>query len=293
MSRDFRRLIDLVEGVNAPDLLLYHWTDKTALTMMMNYNIVVARHEFLLGGDRLSGRVDPTDVWSTSSFGAYRSQKDRRTVKGTSMTRNPWLDLKTTYAVGGDKPFRIGFNQRRLQADHQIIPFRDWYLRKHAPVTRRRDPVTKQIVLPDESEEIVVGDIRPFWHYVDEIAFDRAVLDDSMARYIVGGYLNSTEYAATGLQKNVNKAFVPDHVRVVVLDRAARRAVSVEEFFNTSREVTARETPPKTAFDHDISRGNRSSKDKFWNDPEAYKQQYIQMRNYVDWERERLNKKRR
>lgn len=55
----------LDELVNAPDQLLYHWTDETAYTIMTHYNIVFPRTETFVGADQMSGKVrNPIDNFS-------------------------------------------------------------------------------------------------------------------------------------------------------------------------------------------------------------------------------------
>lgn len=289
-------ITELFEAVNAPDLDLYHWTDETALQLMMMTNIVLARTEIKLGGDRLSGKTDPTDYnFGSTGLQKWRAEPDSRRINGISMSRNQWLYLPATYHEGGFKPFRIGFNRRRLAADHRIIPYRDWYLRRHPIARTQIDPVTKRRVVPDESEEFVIGNIRPFWHYVDEIAIEKGAFEGSqagMARYLIGGYLNKSEYAQTGLERNVNKSNIPSHVRMSIIVRKTKRVVPVEQFFGIQpRDMSARDPLPSNA-NLEIPRSARSSKDVAWNDKDKLRDLEITSRNYVDWSREDRKKRR-
>ena len=162
---DMRKIMRLVEGeridelVNAPDQEIYHWTNAESLRRILH------------DGHLKAGA-------STHNLGGKK-------LEGVSMSRNPFFDITNTYAVSGIKAWRLGFNLQRLKYDHRVIPIRDEYLRgtPRQGAGRQPDPFGSKYDLKaprassDETEEFVIGDIYPIWHYFTSIAVEDRHID--------------------------------------------------------------------------------------------------------------------
>lgn len=141
----------LEEAVNAPDLELYHWTTAENLREIMRTGVLHGNTTHTLNG---------------------------KEVEGVSLSRNPFFDISNTYAIGGIKAWRIGFNFQKLRYDHKIQPVRDDYLRAiPRQLSINSNPIIRKKVSSDEMEEFVAGDIFPLWRYVSSIAVEDRHID--------------------------------------------------------------------------------------------------------------------
>lgn len=149
----------LTETVDIPEQELYHWTSGEHFRRILTSSVLRGNTPIEYAG---------------------------RQIEGTSTTRNPFFDIMATYAVAGNKPWRLGFSKRKLSNDHKIIPYRDPQYRDTPKTLRRKEDVLygfKKIgtktVSSDESEELVVGDVYPIWHYMTSLGLDARYLDTS------------------------------------------------------------------------------------------------------------------
>lgn len=242
-----RNFIDIVgrldEAVNAPDLELYHWTNAEYLQQIIRSDVVKGSTTHKING---------------------------KAVRGVSLSRNPFFDIQDTYQVAGTKAWRLGFNYQRLRADHRVIPMRDDQYRDIPRGKRRQEklfygmsftPVGIHMASSDESEEFVVGDIYPVWHYLTSIAVedrhvdlsmhpnemededestemarqtvtkaDQHMLYDLVAGTIFGRSPAYKAWSTTGKHRS-SAIRLPSHVRFLTVDRSTHRVHDFRDFY--------------------------------------------------------------
>jgi hypothetical protein len=117
---------------------------------------------------------------------------------GVSLTRDRNLNLMKSYAISGQKPYRLGLDRAKLAQRCRIIPYRDEYLRERHKAVRYKCPTLSRINYCDvwtdtnESEEFLIGDMRPLLGYLVEIAVDSLNIIDDME--VENGNGNSQAY---------------------------------------------------------------------------------------------------
>jgi hypothetical protein len=240
---DIRHAIELAqtlnEAVNAPDLELYHWTNASNLRSIMRRDLI---------------------------RGETTHEVNDKLVSGVSLSRNPFFDIQDTYAVSGVKAWRLGFNYRKLSYDHKIIPIRDDRYTMKPRGVRGAEPVmvgyrkiADRPVSSDESEEFVVGDIYPLWHYLSSIAVearhidptlhpsemeddfdmdqrqavttsDQHLLYDFIAGTIFGTGQEFRKWNATGKHRK-SAIRLPDHLPLLVIDRSTHQVHPFRTFY--------------------------------------------------------------
>lgn len=273
----------LFELTNAPNELLYHWTDSNSLHLMATNEIVYAETSHYIGADDLSGETNPDEMWS-SAHGKIRAKGGKK-INGVSLTRNPWLNLKATWAESGNKQWRIGFNKGRLKSDYRIVPYRDWYLRMFPKQISYYEKRIGKRVLPDESEEFLFGDIKPFWHYVDQIGieiteFDKLVSEKNHTiMFWLYGLIDHDTYFKLFKDKPTNVGKIPRHVQFMIIDRNAKKSYLIHQYLNANL----------VDYDHThYPRSKRSDKNHWWNNKRNYNQMRLYDIQYVnDMKKER------
>lgn len=157
--KDFLDIISeaLSEGQNSSTEEIYHWATTESMLGILQ-----------------SGMINSDTTHSING----------RTLTGVSFTRDAYLDLSNTYAVGGRRPWRIGMNLRAINNRYKVMPIRDEYLRK----VPRGDLKTVQNgmgmfgtkyeekVSSDECEEFVLGSI-PLKGFISSIAVEDQWVD--------------------------------------------------------------------------------------------------------------------
>ena len=148
----------LDELVNAPQQEIYHWTDAKGLRKILSSSTLTGNTIHKIAG------------------------KD---VAGVSFSRNPYFDIQHTYAIAGDKAWRIGVNLQRLKADHRITPVR---FGPYQDIPRQKSISAANFLAPDfidfnkrtssdEMEEFCYGDVHPIWHYISSLAVEARHID--------------------------------------------------------------------------------------------------------------------
>jgi hypothetical protein len=142
------------EIINAPDQLIYHFTSGDHLRRMLKTN-------------RIKCGASTHVVHGTlkrDEEGRYQLV-DGKEVSGVSLTRDRSLDLLKTYAVAGQKPFRIGLNYTKLRQNYRIVPVRDIrYFNIHKAEQVYNAFISRMNYGPthtdsNEAEEYAIGDI--------------------------------------------------------------------------------------------------------------------------------------
>ena len=148
----------LDELVNAPQQEIYHWTNAKGLRQILSSSTLVGNTDHDIAGKQVSG---------------------------VSFSRNPFFDIQHTYAINGDRAWRIGVNVQRLRADHKLVPIR---YGPYRDIARQRSISNASFLKPDfidfskttssdEMEEFCYGDVHPIWHYMSSLAVEARHID--------------------------------------------------------------------------------------------------------------------
>lgn len=138
---------------------VYHWTSAEYLRKILEQDVI--------------------DV------GASTHKLNGKTLRGVSLTRDPFFNIENTYAVSGRKPWRIGLDYQKLRHNLRVIPIRDEYLRNKPRGVRAKEELRMGFLgqvyghdykSHDEAEEFALGPI-PLSKCISSIAFEDQYLD--------------------------------------------------------------------------------------------------------------------
>jgi hypothetical protein len=259
------------ELVNAPDAQVYHWTNSETLATIFRTNVIRGDTEHRLDGQKL---------------------------RGVSTSRNLFFDIQDTYAVGGIKPWCIGLNLQRLRYDHRVLPVRDEQYRG----LRRNDTTPEPIrfgfqkvgthaASSDEREEFIVGDVYPFWHYVQSLAVEERHIDitslpgdmdedgdlvlhtrssvrhedqQMLWRLVAGSIYGRGPWQKAMMEPMIKDAFrLPAHVPLLLIDRGSHRVRDLRAAYKDNMDFPD-ERPEDGMRTTDAGKGTRDQRGKMF-----------------------------